>query len=80
MPAYQLKMNTVQYNAVLAITVAIKWILVENLYQELGLDSWKVRRWLRIYLKLLQLKRLPAFMEYFLPSKSRNVTELARNF
>ena len=24
MPAYQLKMNTVQYNAVLAITVAIK--------------------------------------------------------
>lgn len=80
MPAYQLKMNTVQYNAVLAITVAIKWILVEKLYQELGLDSWKVRRWLRIYLKLLQLKRLPVFKEYFLPSKSRNVTELARNF
>lgn len=39
MPAYQFKMNTVQYNAVLAITVAIKLILVEKLYQELGLDS-----------------------------------------
>ena len=39
MSAYQFKMNTVQYNAELAITVAIKLILVEKLHQELGLDS-----------------------------------------
>ena len=32
-----------------------------------------------IYIKLLQLKSLPIFMKYFLPSKGCNVTQAASN-
>ena len=41
------KIETAQYNAALAITGAIRRTSRENLYQELGLESLKDRRWLR---------------------------------
>ena len=41
------KIESVQYNASLAITGAIRGTSQEKLYQELGLESLKRRRWLR---------------------------------
>ena len=41
------KVESVQYNRTLAITGAIKGTSIEKLYQELGFESLKVRRWLR---------------------------------
>ena len=39
------KIESVQYNAVLAITTAIRGTSKEKLYQELGLESLRNRRW-----------------------------------
>ena len=41
------KIESVQYDAALAITGAIRGTSKEKLYQELGLESLKDRRWLR---------------------------------
>ena len=41
------KTESVQYNAALAITGAIRGTSKDKLYQELGLESLKDRRWLR---------------------------------
>ena len=41
------KLESVQYKAALAITVAIQGSSREKLYQELGLESLKSRRWYR---------------------------------
>ena len=41
------KIESIQYNAALPITVAIRGASKKKLYQELGLESLKDRRWLR---------------------------------
>ena len=41
------KQESIQYNACLAITGAIRGTSQENLYQELGLESLQLRRWYR---------------------------------
>ena len=41
------RLETVQYNACLAITGAIRDTSREKLYQELGLESLRLRRWYR---------------------------------
>ena len=41
------KLESLQYNAALAITGAIKGSFTEKLYEELGLESLKSRRWYR---------------------------------
>ena len=41
------KMESVQYNATLAITGAVRGSYRENFYQELGLESLQQRRWYR---------------------------------
>ena len=43
--SFQKKLESVQYNAALAITEAIRCFSREKLYQELGLQSLKSRRW-----------------------------------
>ena len=45
-PAFHIKLESIQYNAWLAITGAIRGTSVEKIYQELGLESLKSRRWL----------------------------------
>ena len=53
--SFQNKLESVQYNAALAITGAIRGSSREKLYQELGLESLKSRPWyrkLRLFLKL----------------------------
>ena len=43
--SFQNKLESVQYNAALAITGAIRGSSKEKLFQELGLESLKLRRW-----------------------------------
>ena len=43
--SFQNKLESVQHNAALAVRGAIRGSLREKLYQELGLDSLKPRRW-----------------------------------
>ena len=58
------KIETVQYNTALAITGAIRGISKEKLYQELGLESLKDRRWLRRMSLLYKtiLTKLPPYL------------------
>ena len=43
--SFHQKLESIQYNAALAITGAIRGTSSENLYQELGLKSLQQRRW-----------------------------------
>ena len=64
------KIESVQYNAALAITGAIRGTSKEKLYQELGLESLKDRRWLRrmSYLyKIISTKLSPYLYELIPP-------------
>ena len=45
--SFQQKMETIQYNATLAITGAIRGFYKEKLYQELGVETLRQRRWYR---------------------------------
>ena len=45
--AFHDKIESIQYNACLGITGAIRCISTEKIYQELGLESLKSRRWFR---------------------------------
>ena len=45
--AFKSKLESIQYNAALAITVAIKGSSREKLYQKLGPESLSMRRWFR---------------------------------
>ena len=45
--AFHLKIESVQYNSALAITVAIRGTSKEQLYQELGFKTFEKRRWYR---------------------------------
>ena len=45
--AFHDKLESIQYSACLAITGAIRGISTEKIYQELGLESLKSRRWFR---------------------------------
>ena len=57
--SFQNKLESVQYNAALAITGAIRGSSREKLYQELGLESLKSRRWYQkfcLFFKLIKNK------------------------
>ena len=45
--SFHAKNESIQYNACLAITGAIRGTSRENTYQELGLESLQLRRWYR---------------------------------
>ena len=45
--SFHAKLESLQHNATLAITGAIKGSSTEKLYEELGLESLKSRRWYR---------------------------------
>ena len=63
------KIESVQYNAALAITDAIRKISKQKLYQELGLESLKDRRWLSqmSYSYKIISTKLPPFLYELLP-------------
>ena len=63
------KLETVQYNAALAITGAIKGTSREKLYQELGLEYFQQRRWMRslcLFYKVVSTK-LPSYIYVIIP-------------
>ena len=67
------KIESVQYNAALAITGAIRETSKAKLYQELGLESLKYRRWLRrmSYLYKIILTKLPPYLYELIPPLQR---------
>ena len=56
------KLESIQYNACLAITGAIKGTSTEKIYQELDLESLKSRRWFR---------KLYHFIRYYMKNPPR---------
>ena len=67
--SFHQKLESIQYNAALAITGAIRGNYSEKLYQELGLESLQQRRWYRklcTFLKLLKKSPLTIFSILFL--------------
>ena len=65
--SFQQKMETIQYNAALAITGAIKGASREKLYQELGLEALQQRRWYRklcCFYKILK-SQSPKYLKLF---------------
>ena len=57
--AFHDKLESIQYNACLAITGAIRGTSTEKIYQELGLKSLKPGRWFRKFChfnKIIQRK------------------------
>ena len=55
--SFQNKLESVQYDAALAITGAIRGSSREKLYQELGLESLKSRRWYQKLCSFFKLKK-----------------------
>ena len=68
------KIDTCQYNAALAITVAIRGSSKERFYQELGFEYLSLRRWLRklhTFYRIVRNKSLGYFYKYILPGDCR---------
>ena len=72
------KIETVQYNAALAITGAIRGTSKEKLYQELGLESLKDRGWLRrmSYLHKIISTKLPPYLHQLIPPHKGHIDTL----
>ena len=72
--------ESVQYNAALAITGAIRGSSRERLYQELGLESLRERRWYRrlVYFFNIVSGNSPEYLCSLLPTKQCSY-DLARN-
>ena len=64
------KIESVQYNAALAITGAIRGTSRERIYQELGLEHLSQRRWYRrlcMFWKIVNYLNFPAYLKGYLP-------------
>ena len=67
--SFHQKLESIQYNAALAITGAIRGNYSEKLYQELGLESLQQRRWYRklcTFFKIIKEKSPAIFSILFL--------------
>ena len=66
--------ESVQYNAALAITGSIKGSSRERLYQELGLESLSDRRWYRrlIYFYNIITRKTPEYLYSLVPNKQQS--------
>ena len=76
------RMNeSVQYNASLAITGAIKGTSRERLYQELSLESLSDRRWYRRLAYFLNIisRKSPDYLHALLPEKQRSYDPVRSN-
>ena len=68
------KIESIQYNAALSITGTIKGTSRERLYQELGLESLRERRWYHrlVYLFKIVSGSSPSYLKTFLPEKQHS--------
>ena len=64
------KIESIQYNACLAITGAIKGTSREKIYHELGIESLRERRWLRRLCLFFKIVKgfAPAYLSNYLPN------------
>ena len=70
--SFSSKIESVQYNVSLAITGTIRGTSQEKLYQELGLESLRSRRWLRrmcYFYKLIKTRKKPLYLFNLIPPK-----------
>ena len=64
------KLESVQYNAALAITGAVRGTSRVKLYKELGLESLSFRRWFRRLCTFYKIKTLgmPSYLHSIIPN------------
>ena len=70
--SFHQKLESIQYNAALALTVAIRGSSREKLYQELGLESLQLRRWYRklcCFYKIYN-KQAPGYLTELIPTRN----------
>ena len=67
------KFERVQYNAAFAVTGAIRGTSQTKLYNELGLESLKFRRWMRRLCMFYKIKtfKIPEYLYYLIPNDHR---------
>ena len=67
------KLESVQYNACLAITGTIRGTSSEKLYQELGLESLKSRRWFKKLCHIYKIlsEKSPSYLLDLIPNLNR---------
>ena len=68
------KLENIQYNAAWAITGAFRGTSKVKLYEELGLEFLKIRRWFRRLCTLYKIKtyKIPPYLAQLLPSGTRS--------
>ena len=78
--SFHAKLESFQYNATLAITGAIKGSSTEKIYEELGLESLKSRRWYRkmSFLYKVLKSESPSYLSNTIPD-SNNRQHQTRN-
>ena len=70
--SFHAKIESIQYNACLAITGAIRGTSKEKIYQELGLESLQLRRWYRklcLFYKVFKYEH-PKYLFNFIPVRT----------
>ena len=70
--SFHQKLESIQYNAALALTGAIRGSSREKLYQELGLESLQLRRWYRklcCFYKIYN-KQAPGYLTELIPTRN----------
>ena len=80
--SFHQKIESIQYNACLAITGAIRSSSREKTYQELGLESLRHRRWYRklcYFYKIYNVKSPDYLFQLISPKKSSYTTRNADN-
>ena len=80
--SFHAKMESIQCNACLAITGAIRGTSRENIYQELGLDSLQFRRWYRklcLFYKVFKNKH-PKYLFHLIPVRSTSYATSTESF
>ena len=80
--AFHDKLESIQYNACLAITGAIRGTSTEKIYQELGLESLKFKRWFRKLCHFYKIfnDKSPSYLFNLIPNFNRvHNTRLSHN-
>ena len=70
------KLESIQYNACLALTGAIRGTSKEKMYQELGLESLQIRRWYRklcLFYKMCK-SQSPSYLYNIIPTTNTHYT------
>ena len=75
--SFHQKLESIQYNACLAITGAIRGTSKEKLYQEIGLESLQLRCWYRklgMFYKIFKSKS-SQYLFKLIPEKNRHMLQ-----